>query len=215
MDVTTLPAAAGLGGAAFLIAFTGAMAPGPLLTITITETVRRGRLRALMLLGGHALLEALFLVGFAFGLREILQQPRVATALALVGGAFLLWMGGTLLRDVLTRRISLSLEEAGETPTLGPILTGALVSLSNPYWMLWWVTVGASLAAKGLAIGPLGVAAFFVGHELGDIVWYGAVVSAVHSGRRFLNDRVYRAVIGVCATFLVGLGVWFLVGALR
>ena len=86
-----------LGAAAFAIALTGAMAPGPYLTVTITRTIRHGRLNALLMLAGHAALEAALIAAFAFGLQRFLEQPTVINTLSLLGGAFLLWMGGTLL----------------------------------------------------------------------------------------------------------------------
>lgn len=207
-----------LGAAAFVIAFTGAMAPGPFLTVTIAETARKGRLAAVLLLVGHALLEAVLLVGFAFGLQAFLRRPAVSTALGVVGGGFLLWMGGTLLRDAVHGRLTLSLdadERRARGKRFGPVLQGAAVSLSNPYWTLWWATIGVTLASQALRVGPAAVVAFFLGHELADFVWYGIVAQAVHSGRRFLSDGLYRWIIGVCAAFLVYLGASFLVGALR
>lgn len=214
MESPSLVPIASLGAYAFVIAFTGAMAPGPLLTVTITETVRRGPLSALMLLVGHALLEAALLVGLAFGLQEFLARDLVATVLGLVGGSFLVWMGGSLLLSASRGRMSLDLEAEATPSRFGPVLTGAAVSISNPYWTMWWVAVGVKLASDGLALGPGGVAAFFVGHELADFAWYGLVIAAVHSGRRFLSDRLYRWVIGVCAAFLVYLGGVFVAGAI-
>jgi threonine/homoserine/homoserine lactone efflux protein len=203
-----------LGAAAFVIGLSGAMAPGPFLTVVIAETVRKGRLAAMLMLVGHALLEAALLIGFAFGLHNFLRTPVVATGLALAGGAFLLWMGGDLLTGALRGTIALSTEDTGAPLRFGPVLQGALVSVSNPYWTLWWVTIGVKLASDGLAIGPVGVAAFFIGHELADVAWYAAVVTAVHSGRRLLSQRVYRTIIGACAVFLLGLGAWFLLDGL-
>jgi len=210
-----LLALAGLAGTALMIGFTGAMSPGPFLTVTITETCTRGRRSALALLGGHALLEAAILVGFAFGLQRLLKLPAVSTVIAFAGGAFLLWMGVDLLRGVLTRRISLSGAATSAPLRFGPVVEGAFVSGSNPYWWLWWATIGAKLAVDGLAIGPLGVLAFYVGHELADLTWYGTVVFAVHSGRGLLSDRVYRTVLGVCATFLAFLGASFVLAGAR
>ena len=93
---------------------------------------------------------------------------------------------------------------------IGPVLQGVTVSLSNPYWTLWWATIGVKLASDGLAIGPIGILAFFVGHELADVTWYGIVIAATHRGRRVLSGTVYRVVIGACALFLVYLGGRFL-----
>ena len=57
------------------------MSPGPYLTVTVTRTLQKGRLSAFLMLVGHAVLEALLLVGFAFGLQHFLNRPTVATLL--------------------------------------------------------------------------------------------------------------------------------------
>jgi threonine/homoserine/homoserine lactone efflux protein len=211
MSQPQLLAASQLLFQAFLVGLTGAMAPGPFLTVTVTRTLRHGRASALLMLVGHALLEALLLVGFAFGLQAFLRRPAVTTALALAGGAFLLWMGTGLLRSTTDGSLTLDAARSGDVPVsrFGPVLHGAMISLSNPYWTLWWATAGLKLASDGLALGPVGVAAFFVGHELADVAWYTLVVFTVASGKRFATDRTYRIVIGVCAAFLVYLGVQF------
>lgn len=205
-----------LGLAAFVIAFTGAMMPGPLLTVAIEHTVRRGGASAMLLLVGHALLEALLLLGLAFGLNKVLLLPAVTAGLSLVGGAFLVWMGGGMLLDVVRGRLRLALDaEQGPSSRLGPVLRGAAVSLSNPYWAIWWATIGLKLASDAIRIGPLAVGSFFVGHEAADFAWYAVVVATVSSGRRFISDRVYRWIIGGCAVLLLYLGVTFVVGGVR
>jgi threonine/homoserine/homoserine lactone efflux protein len=202
-------AALALGGSAFVVALSGAMAPGPYLTVTITRTITRGRLSAALMLVGHAALEGLLLVGFAFGLQNFLTRPTVASILALVGGVVLLWMGQGLLRGAVKGTIALATDAPAAESRLGPVLHGAAVSLSNPYWTLWWATIGVKLASDALAIGWMGVVAFFIGHELADVVWYGLVIVGVSSGRRLLSDRLYRVIIGACAVFLLYLGIRF------
>jgi len=210
-----LTQALALGASAFVIGLSGAMSPGSYLVATITRTLTHGRRSAALMLVGHALLEAVLLIGFAFGLAAFLKQDTVMTVLALVGGAILLWMGQDLLRGTIRGTINLQLAERPATDSrLGPVAQGAAVSISNPYWTLWWATIGVKLAADGLAIGPIGVAAFFIGHELADIVWYGVVIAAVSGGRSLLADRPYRIVLGVCAAFLLYLGGRFLLDGL-
>ena len=204
-----LTAALALGASAFVVALSGAMAPGPYLTVTITRTITRGRLSAALMLVGHAALEGLLLVGFAFGLQDFLTRPTVASILAVVGGAVLLWMGQGLLRGAVKGTIALATDAQASTSRLGPVLHGAAVSLSNPYWTLWWATIGVKLASDALAIGWIGVVAFFIGHELADVAWYGLVILAVSSGRKLLSDHSYRMIIGACAVFLLYLGVRF------
>lgn len=216
--MTAVSSVFALFAAAAVIALSGAMAPGPYLTLTITRTIRTGPRSAFMMLIGHALLEAVLLIGFAFGLQSFLTLPTVTRVLAAAGGLFLLWMGVGLLRGAITGSIARDLEASEDTSRIGPVAEGAAVSLSNPYWLLWWLTIGAALAAQGLSMGPAGVLAFYLGHEFGDLVWYAFVIVAVSKGHHLLPRRAYRIIMGVLALFLLALGVRFLLvglGAVR
>lgn len=210
-----LSAILSLGAAAFVVGLSGAMSPGPYLTVTIARTMRSGPLSAGLMLVGHALLEAALLVGFAFGLQGVLTRPAVSAVMAVVGGAVLLWMAWGLGRGVASGAIVSDLESAEhgaeERPAshAGSIARGAIVSLSNPYWTLWWATIGIKLAGDGLAIGPAGVLAFFLGHELADLAWYSFVIAAASRGKDLLTPRVYRSIMGVLAAFLLYIGVRF------
>ena len=53
----------------------------------------------------------------------------------------LLWLAYGMLREAFSR---LSLSAQGETRNKGMplVLAGAVISLSNPYWSLWWATIG-------------------------------------------------------------------------
>lgn len=205
-----------LGFAAFVVGLSGAMSPGPYLTVTIARTMRSGPFSALLMLVGHALLEAALLVGFAFGLQRALVHPSVAGALAVVGGAVLLWMAWGLGRGAASGSIARDLEiveHADGKPSgthAGAIAQGAIVSLSNPFWTLWWATIGVKLASDGLAIGPWGVVAFFVGHELADIAWYAFVIAAVWRGKALLTPGVYRVIMAVLAAALLYIGLRFI-----
>lgn len=208
-----------LGVAAFVVGLSGAMSPGSYLTVTIARTMRKGPLSASLMLVGHAILEAVLLIGFAFGLDLFLRQPNVVTGLSLLGGAVLVWMAWGLGRGAWTGSIVSDLEhteeEAVKESPVGPVAEGAIVSLSNPWWTLWWATIGVKLAADGLAIGPIGVVAFFIGHQLADVAWYGFVIFAVSRGRGLLSPRVYRIVMGALAAFLVILGGSFLLSGIQ
>ncbi len=88
-----------------------------------------------------------------------------------------------------------------------------MVSLSNPFWSLWWVTVGLYYLTRSqdLGLGLLGIAAFYLGHILADYVWYGVVSLALVSGRRILTNTFYKGLILVCGLFLWGLAGFFIV----
>ena len=96
-----------------------------------------------------------------------------------------------------------------------PVVGGILVSLGNPYWVVWWMTVGAAFMTQSLELGLLGIAAFYVGHILSDFSWYGLVSTALASGRRFISDKVYRRIMLVCGAFLTAMGLYFVFTGVR
>ncbi|PLX84723.1 MAG: lysine transporter LysE [Desulfuromonas sp.] len=181
-----------IAGMSFLLGLSGAMMPGPLLTVTVTETVRRGMWAGPLLMAGHALLEGALVLLLFFGLADLVQDGSAFSVIALAGGGMLLWMGYGMLRSLPTLRLELVGEEGSG---LHPLAAGAVVSLANPYFTLWWATVGMGYLAVAHKAGPAGVAVFYLFHILADFVWYTFVAGTVSFGRRFLSDRGYRILV--------------------
>lgn len=207
----------------FIVALSGAMAPGPLLTVTVAESVKRGPLAGPLLVAGHAVLEAALVIALAFGLGPFISHHGVVTVLSFAGGGFLLWMGGTLVRDAVQGKITLDLNvqkanggpAPGGSTTLRLVGLGVVVSLSNPYWSLWWATFGLKYVIVALKWAWIGIAVFYIGHILADLAWYVVVSGVVAGGRRFLSPAVYRGMLTVAGLFLIGLGGYFIYGGFR
>ena len=150
----------------------------------------------------------LFVLGFAKGMGRLLTQRKVRGVLSLVGGAVLLWMGLDIMRHA--DGVSLAAAEAAAMPYLTLIIAGMAVSLSNPYFTGWWATVGTGqVAAFGLRSAK-DYTAFFLGHELGDVVWYMFVAAVLAWGRGWLTDPMYQRLLWVCGAAIVILGLLFL-----
>ncbi|OPX88820.1 MAG: LysE type translocator [Pelotomaculum sp. PtaB.Bin104] len=214
----------GIFSTAFIVAFSGAMMPGPLLTVAIGESTRRGFVAGPLLILGHGLLEIVLILPLAFGFSSFLARVEVSTAIAVVGGIFLTYMGYTMARDARRGKISLNIEldpakdivPEGIKPDQQsrwwehPVASGILVSLSNPYWSLWWATVGLGYITLSMSSGLVGLSLFFAGHILADLLWYSLVSAAVAGGRKFLTEGLYKGILTGCGVFLIGLGGYFL-----
>ncbi len=190
----------------FVVGLSGALMPGPLLTLTISEAARRGPQVGLILALGHALLEAVVVALMFLGLAEFAQKTGVFGTVALLGGGMLVWMGLGMLRSLPRLTVAVA---AGSGSGLHPLLAGALVSLANPYFILWWATVGMSYLFVANEAGTAGVMVFYLFHILSDLVWYSFVGGAVGAGRRFLSDRIYRWLVGSCASLICTFGIYF------
>lgn len=206
---------AALFSTSLLVGYSGAMMPGPLLAVCIAEAAQRGFWTAPALLAGHGTLEVVLVAALTAGLGALLRRRGVSTAIAAIGGLVLLWMGQDITRAAWQGSVSLGTASGQGAGPTGPFIAGIVVSASNPYFILWWATVGASYVALARASGMLGLAAFFSGHILADITWYLLVGFLVASGRQLLDDVIYRGVLAVCGVFLLGLGVYFMYSAVR
>jgi len=195
----------------FLVALSGALVPGPLLMVTVSESPRRGAMTGPLLIVGHGILEGLLVLAILLGLAPILKRPGVFETIALLGAAVLVIMAIQMFRQLPT----LSLE-GGELKARRSslILTGALVSLANPYWSLWWITVGLGYILWSMNYGMWGWITFLGGHLLADFFWYSGISVSVAHGRRFLSLNLYRGLVVSCALFLIAFAGYFLYLAL-
>lgn len=189
----------------FVVAFSGAASPGPLLAVAIVEGNRRGFLAGPLLILGHGILELLMLFLLILGLDKLLAKPFVEDVISLLGGAFLLYMGVSISRSSFEEKNMDEGEGGGNT-----LFLGALVSLSNPYWTIWWITVGVAILSKSLPFGLLGVALFFTGHILADFLWYSGITLAVSQGKNFLTPRFYQFLMFFCGLLLLVMSLYFM-----
>ncbi len=180
--------------------------PGPLLTVTISETFHRGEKAGPLMIFGHGILEILLIIGLVTGLAPLLNLPQVFITISLAGGAILLWMGISMFRSIPSMQLATN-ENTDRHRNL--VLTGALLSLANPYWLIWWATIGLGYILQTLQYGIMGLAAFFLGHILADLCWYALVSFGIARGKHFFTDTHYRYLTGGCACFLVVFSGWF------
>ena len=173
----------------FIIGLSGAMMPGPLLAVTIRHASIRGFSAAPLLVLGHAILEAALVCLLLFGLMEWIRGDAAIIAIALLGSAMLLRMAAGMAREVRTLHFDAA---TGGSPGranggkgsggVRPVIDGIVTSASNPYWSLWWATIGLGYLLLSRGQGWRGVLAFFSGHILSDAAWYLFVGAAVRRG---------------------------------
>ncbi|MDK2799657.1 MAG: hypothetical protein PWP27_1455 [Clostridiales bacterium] len=195
---------------AFLIGFSGAMMPGPMLGITIDGSLRKGYIAGPLVVLGHGILELILIIIMAFGLKDFFSNSTVAGFIGLFGGAFLAWMGYGMIKSSIKK--SVSLENQGARSGAGGrnlVLAGALVSATNPYFILWWASTGMESIRQSYTLGLIGVLFFFIGHILSDFTWFLAISIAFSRGQKLINDTVYRWMILLLGIFIIVFSIYF------
>ncbi|MGB9682305.1 MAG: LysE family transporter [bacterium] len=200
----------------FLVGFSGASAPGPLMALVLAQSSIGGWKKSLEIVSGHAILEGILIILLLLGLQSLLKTPVFLRSFSFLGSLFLIYMGVRLFLDIFNHRVP-SLKDPNDSPQIKAysfnpslILVGALTSIANPYWLLWWLTIGVSFIAQAKKYLVFGILTFYIGHILSDYVWY-LFIGIIGGGLSLpFWRRVYGYILTIASFFLVGFGIYFL-----
>ena len=187
----------------FVISLSGVMAPGPVTAAAIAIGARSRHAGALIAFG-HGAVEFPLIILIVFGAGRILKLPAAQIVIGLAGGAFLLVMATQMLSSLRSAE-EFEAKFSGSTP----LLTGVLLSATNPYFLLWWATIGLALATTAANLGIWAFALFAIVHWLCDFVWPCALSWASFKGSALLGPRIGRIVLLICAAALLVFGLCF------
>lgn len=191
------------------ISLSGVMAPGPVTAAAVAMGSANRYAGALIALG-HAIIEFPLMVLIILGLSRILESTEVTILLGFAGGAFLLFMAWKMLKNYESTSESLQYNPAGGTP----VFTGFMLSVTNPYFLIWWATVGLGLATTAIGFGIWAFVVFTIVHWLCDLGWLQLLSWASFKGVKLLGPRVQRIVLLVCSLALLGFGLFFIAAGL-
>ncbi len=184
------------------ISLSGVMLPGPLTAITIAKGYS-DKNAGIMIAMGHGIIELPIMALIYLGFAHLFTSPEVKKVIGVAGGLMLIYLAFQMLRAG-----GKSLGEASNSPYSS--LTGGIIATgANPYFYLWWVTIGVALIATAASFGILGVILFGLAHWTCDLIWYEFISTSVFKTRHLWTQRVQRIVFGICALVLAGFGAWY------
>jgi len=194
---------------AVVISLSGVLAPGPVTAVTLAAGARNRHAGALVALG-HGIVEFPLMILIVVGVGQAFKIPQVKIGIALAGGAMLLLMGAGIFRQALKAD-----EVQPAASGRGPVLTGIVLSIGNPYFLLWWATVGLALATRAVGLGATAFILFAVLHWLCDLAWLEALSWTSFKGSKLLGGQGQRIVLSVCGAALLLFGGLFLYDAAK
>ena len=196
---------------AFVVALSGSLIPGPLLTVTVREAARRGIWVGPLVIVGHAVAELALVTALALGLNEMVSSQQVRVIIFLGGGVILVLMGLWTVRFAWQQQTM----PAATSPDTGHgtrlVFSGFLASVANPSWIISLATVGTTWVFVSLQRGLIGIVSFYTGHILADLAWYTLVALMIGGGRKLMTLAVYRGILFTCGVGLITLGVYFVI----
>lgn len=189
------------------ISLSGVMSPGPLFAVTIAKS-GEDRMAGPLISVGHGVVEFPLMFLIYFGLNWVFTLTNVQRTISIVGGFIMIYMGVQMLRN---RK-----QTAEQSAMLrhGPVVSAILGTAANPYFILWWATIGAALVTNAAIFGLIGFFIFALTHWSCDLLWNTIVSITVFKSKRFWTRNVRMIVFSFCFLMLTGFGAWFVVSTL-
>ncbi len=196
----------------FGVGLSGALVPGPMLTVTVSDSVKKGFLTGPLVVLGHFIAEIILIIFILAGFSWLVGSAEVAIIIGTLGGIMLIYMGYT------TSKSTVDLNDVSDTEKpsskYGSVLKGIVTSVSNPYFFIWWATIGLAFLFKGVEIaGLVGLVGFIIGHWSADLGWFSAVSFFSSKGSTVMSKKQYNLIMKICGLFLIVLGAYFLITA--
>lgn len=192
-------------GTVIVTSLSGVMMPGPMFTVTLAKSLK-SPWAGVMVAFGHAVVEVPLILLVYFGLVDFFQNEIVKLVLSVLGGGMILWMGYDLFR---ARR---KLAREGKDTSYNAFTAGILMSGLNPFFLVWWVTVGSLLLLKfTAAVGSWALPFFIVVHWLCDLVWLSIVSFTIYRTHSFMGQKAQEWVFIILSLALLYFGGQFIV----
>jgi len=191
-----------------LITASGALAPGPLFFQTISQGTKIGARSGLIFSISHTIVEFLLIMSLAFGLLAVRNEIFIRNIVGLLGGVVLIVFGFYQIVVSLKKK---DINQKQKVSSHRLFFIGILFTAFNPYFIIWWLTVGSNLILLALEFAALaGVVFMFLCHVWMDYVWLIAVAYFAKRGVNALNLRWYRILVGLFGVILIYFGISFL-----
>lgn len=188
-----------------IISTSGVMSPGPLFLTTVANGIKQGMRAGLKIAVGHTLVELPLVILIGFGILSLAVMPQFRVLIGAVGAASLFGFAVLQIRSVLRK------EQARQKSRYGPFLAGILLTGLNPFFLLWWFTIGFKLISDALLLWSMwGILIMFGFHIWMDYAWLVLISFLSSKGRVFLSDTRYKACMVGINAILIYFGISFI-----
>ena len=191
-----------------IISLSGVMMPGPMFAVTVAKSYK-SQFAGTQIALGHAIVEIPLIFLIYFGFARFFEEELVQIILYLVGAVMLLWLGVSMFRA------RVGVIEKGKDLAYNAVVAGVVTSLFNPFFILWWATIGIMLIRNSLDFGLTGFALFIPVHWLCDLIWLSFVSILIYRTQSLWGRKFQEWLFIACSLLLVGFGGWFLILGLQ
>jgi len=190
---------AGLIVSTVIISVSGALSPGPLTASAVAVGTRRFAKGGFLIAFGHMLFEfpyVLIIASLSSSIGFFLKNVYVSYALTLVVLVFILFFSYLMIKEgVGVMKTGTSQMSKSKSYSLNPILVGVILTGFNPYFLLWWLSVGLPLIQLSMNVGLPLLLLMYGAHVWMDYFWLTLMGFAGESSVKILKSKGYGVLL--------------------
>ena len=188
-----------------IISASGVMAPGPLFAANIAYGLQGGGKAGIKMAVGHTIVELPLVILLGIGVFSFEIFPEFRVLISILGAITLFVFAGIQIKT------TLQMKETTFNLKHNAVLTGIILSALNPFFIIWWLSVGFKLISDAMLIWAfVGIIVVFLLHIWMDFVWLYSVACLAAKSSKILSNKNYKILMMGLSAMVIYFGIAFI-----
>ena len=216
-------------GEVILLSAAGVLSPGPLFFTNLIYGSKKGAHTGIKIAYGHTIVELPLIIILALSLSKLsfvdLASNGNLKIIALIGGISITLFSLIQIRSIIARKAIVA--DVDDTNNMnnnyflkikserrkGPIIVGIIFSALNPFFLIWWSTVGLKLISDSILLFGIvmGILFTFFFHIWMDYAWLISTSYMISKGVSILKARFYNVLLFLLSIVLALYGLYIII----
>lgn len=189
-----------------LISTSGVLSPGPLFFANLIYGSKYGYKAGLKCSYGHTIVELPLILLLAFGVLSLEAFPAFKPTISIVGGITLIAF------SIIQILFAIKKKQNTVQTRYSPLLIGIIFSALNPFFIIWWLTIGMKMITDALTLASMvGLAFMFMTHIWMDYAWLTTIAHLANKGVKVIGSKYYSILLLGLSVALIYLGSNFII----
>lgn len=177
--------------------------PGPLLAVTISETLQHGRWEGIKVAVSPLITDLPIVLAVLFVLSHLTSSDLFIGIIAFFGASYLIYSGVESFK-IKKKSLELNAEKNGA------LKKGIIVNFSNPHPYIFWLSIGGPIIFKSLSIHVWATIFFITGFYLLLVGSKVIVALIVEKSKHFVNSKYYLSIVRALGIAQIIFGLTFI-----
>ena len=193
-----------------VVSASGVMAPGPLFATNMMYGLKQGTKAGIKIAIGHTIVELPLIILLGIGIFSLELFPEFRTAISIFGSITLFVFAIIQIKKIFEEK-----KQIKSNSKHGPLIAGIGLTALNPFFIIWWLTIGLKLISDATLIWAFsGIFILFLFHIWMDFLWLGFTAFLASKSSKILSNRNYKIIMIILSTVLIYYGITFLIDIL-